>query len=199
MPKLLESIGDYMEKHIQVTKIPELIAGFTSYRTYGIGSFDIKYVRAIVQPNGSSFTYSSNIQREVKKITKRLNDDVDKSKAIFDWIISNIKYEKRKTSCYKGALQTYIDKNGVCGESAALQVTMERLAGNIAFLTEIEKGAIGTTSTGRIVNITELHACTAHVKPNGEILLIDTTIPEGFGIKYDLFKIVSDEHSFASY
>ena len=210
VPRLVESMSAYIEKLIQVTGIPETIAGFTPYSAKGIEKLDTTYVRAIVQANGSSFTYDLNMQRRVKRITKGLSDDVEKSRAIFEWVISNISYDYSNISYYKkeernpkinyrGALQTYKDKRGVCGESAAVQVTMERLAGNIAFLVKIEKGAVGTTPTGKIVNITESHACAAHVRHNGEVYLVDTTNPEGFGIEYDKFKIISDEHSFANY
>ena len=77
----------------------------------------------------------------------------------------------------------YEDKEGVCGESAALQVTMERLAGNIAF----------------IVQVGEKHACAAHIQPNGTVILMDTTTSQGFNMTYNEFKILSDDHSLAGY
>lgn len=202
-PKLLESIGEYLGKEIKA-EVPEIIEGFTPFNTEGIESLvnNSNYVRALVQENGSSFTYDLEMQNHVRKLTRKMRGDLEKSKAIFDWITSNIKYGKKKRNPsvgYRGALQAYKDREGVCGESAALQVTMERLAGNIAFLVEVDKGEVGITPTRKIVTIPDSHACAAHLRPTGEVILIDTTNPEGFGIKYDNFRIVSDEHSLAKY
>lgn len=202
-PELVKNIGEYLEKKIKVTGIPEVIEGFSSYGPRGMRKLDTNYVRAIVQKNGSSFTYNAAMQRQIQKLTHGLNNDMDKSRVIFEWIFSNINYDKDSLlpliTGYRGALQTYQDKKGICGESAALQVTMERLAGNIAFLTEVEKGAVGVTLSGKTVSLSGAHACAAHIRPNGEVVLIDTTHPEGFGIRYNHFNIVSDEHSLARY
>lgn len=202
-PYLVADISGYLGQKINIDGVPKVIHGFTPYGYAKTPEIDENYVTAIVQKNGSSFTYDATMQRQVRKLTNGLNDDLEKSKAIFEWIISNISYDKKKgkksETNYRGALQTYKDKKGVCGESAALQVTMERLAGNMAFLTEIETGTVGKTQSGKIVNVAGPHACATHIRPNGEVFLIDTTNPEGFGIEYGDFRIISDEHSFAKY
>lgn len=203
VPYLVADISGYLERQINISGIPEVIRGFTPYRYAGqdFHQIDENYVAAIVQKNGSSFTYDTAMQRKVRKLTKDMNDGLEKSKAIFEWVISNISYDKKEeksSNTYRGALQTYKDKKGVCGESAALQVTMERLAGNRAYLVEVPKGTKGMTNTGREANA-DHHACAAHLRPNGEVILIDTTIPDGFGIKYNDFCIVSDDHSLARY
>lgn len=184
---LLKEISNYIGRAIKVEGIPKIIEGYTEFNGADKISElvrDSNYTRAIVQENGSSFTYNRSMQKKVSMLTSNSEDDLEKSKAIFDWIISNIKYGDKKRKqlfAYRGALRVYRDREGVCGESAALQVTMERLAGNIAFLVEV--GA--------------KHACAAHLRPNGEVVLIDTTKQEGFNVKYENFKILSDEHSFA--
>ena len=96
-------------------------------------------------------------------------------------------------------MRTYQDRKGCCGESASLQVTMERLAGNTAFLVDVEVGAVGTTQSGAVFEITKPHACAAHITSQGQVIIIDTTSREGFGIGYDRFEILSDEHSLAKY
>lgn len=186
--KLLESLGKYLDRRLEVTGVPEFIAGWTRYRDSGLGELvgHSNYVHAIIQENGPSFTYNPAMRRQVLKLTADLDDDLEKSRAIFDWITSNVKYgcEKRKLGIvYRGASQVYKDREGICGESAALQVTMERLAGNIAFLVEVGKN----------------HVCAAHIRPNGEVVLLDTTSANGFDAKEGEFKILSDDHSLAGY
>jgi len=203
--KLLEDIGEYIGKTIRVNEIPRIIEGFSSHRPDDqITELQINshYVHALVQKNGSSFTYDLTMQSQVRKLTRKMRDDLEKSKAIFDWVTSHIKYGKKKRARdvgYRGALEVFIDREGICGESAALQATMERLAGNMAYLVQIEKGAVGVTASGRSRLIDGPHAAVAHLRPSGEVVLIDTTISDGFGIKYDKFNIISDEHSLAGY
>lgn len=185
--RLLEDMSEYTGRKLELKGIPEIIAGYHE-RKGGLSKLveNAKYVRAIVQENGSSFTHSPAMQKKVSKVTEGLEDDLEKCAAIFGWVTSNIKYgkEKRKPGvAYRGALQVYQDKEGVCGESAALQVTMERLAGNIAFLVEVDKD----------------HACAAHIRQNGEVVLLDTVNKDGFNARYDDFKIISDDHSLAKY
>jgi len=186
--KLVEDMSTHLNKKIEIPHLPEYIIGKSEHRVGGLAELfkHSQYVHAIVQENGSSFTYTPAIQEKVSQLTKDLNDDLEKSKAIFDWITTNIIYGKEKRPIdvlYRGASRVYEDREGVCGESASLQVTMERLAGNIAFLVEI-----GTD-----------HACAAHIRPTGELILIDTTTPLGFNAKYKEFKIISDNHSLAKY
>lgn len=189
VPALLENLSKYMEVEIAQGDLPGTIAGFSRYRgADALGDLvaESGYVKAIVQPNGSSFTYNTAMQRQVSRLTRGLEGDMEKSRAIFDWITSNITYgkEKRKPGVqYRGALQVYKDREGVCGESAALQVTMERLAGNMAFLAEVGKD----------------HACAAHITPSGEVVLVDAVSPQGFAVGYPKFKILSDNHSMAGY
>lgn len=183
--KLLEGIAKYLGREIVVNNIPQNIEGFTRYNGGTLSELvdNSKYVRAIVQPNGSSFTYNPAMQRTVLRLTSGLEDDLAKSRAIFDWICLNVKYgkNKRRRILYRGALQVYLDREGVCGELAALQVTMERLAGNIAYL-----ALIG-----------EDHCCVAHIRPSGEVVLVDNTKSD-FDSQNE-FKIVSDDHSLAKY
>ncbi|MBI2572919.1 transglutaminase domain-containing protein [Candidatus Woesearchaeota archaeon] len=189
VPKLIESLEENLEIKIETVGLPEIIEG------YSIRNNDDKitklieesnYVRAIVQPNGSSFTYDQPMQRLARQLTRGITDDLEKSEAIFRWVTSNIHYgrdKRQNTVEYRGAMQVFYDREGVCGESAALQVTLERLVGNMAFLVEV-----GTK-----------HAVAGHLSPRGEIVLVDTTDPNGFNVKYTDFKILSDDHSLAKY
>ncbi|MDO8661014.1 MAG: transglutaminase-like domain-containing protein [Candidatus Woesearchaeota archaeon] len=118
-----------------------------------------------------------------EKITEVISGEIEKIKAIFEWVATNIQYGSKKRKprvIYRGALQVYQDKEGVCGESATLQVTLERLVGNKAFLVEVG----------------EKHACAAHLKPDNTIILIETTHKNGYNTQYPDFKILSDDYSF---
>lgn len=185
VPKLLKDIGEKVERIIEVNGLPEVIYGYKEKPNLLKSFVNTKYVTAIVQPNSSSFTYDSSMQNLALELTKDLSDDLDKSRAIFNWVRSNIKYDKTEKKSYRGALQVYNDREGVCGESAALQVTLERLVGNIAFLAEVD------------LYKREDHACAVHIGSDGKLVLIDTTYDLGFDCNLKSYRIISDEHSFA--
>jgi hypothetical protein len=185
---LVDDISKLLGRELSIHGIPPQIQGFTKYRFADqlSGLLNPGYVNAIVQPDGSSFTYDRAMQRQVARLTCGLHSDLEKSKAIFGWISSNVTYGSTVRSNdvrYRGALQVYKDREGVCGESAALQVTMERLAGNMAFLVEVGSK----------------HAIASHIGSNGKVVLVDTTNKNGFDVKYSEFKIISDDHSLAGY
>lgn len=204
VPALLADMGAYIGRPLRSKGVPTQIVGRATHRD--VTSIDAltahPYVTAIVQANGSSFTYDQEMVALARRLTEGLSDDLEKSRAIFDWVTTNIPYgEARKSRDvdYRGALEVFHHREGVCGESAALQATLERLAGNTAFLAKIEKGTSGSTTAGRTFTVDEPHSCVAHFRPSGEVTLIDTTTPDGFGIRYTKFKIHSDDRSLARY
>ena len=204
VPELLADIGEYIGRPLRIKGVHEVIAGYTTDQTVRNLHVLTKhpYVHAIVQPNGSSFTYDREMVALVQQLAGGLSDDLEKSRAVFDWVIANIPYgDKHKLFGvgYRGALEVFRNREGICGESAALQATLERLAGNTAFLASIEKGTPGVSSAGRSFVVGGQHSCVAHLRPSGEILLIDTTARDGFGIRYERFKIQSDDLSLARY
>ena len=175
---LIEKIEEYSGTELVLTPHPEFIEGYSAKNKFEKLN-NSGYAKAIVQKGGSSFTYDDDLEVKARTLVLGINNDLEKARVIFNWIRNNINYRESEGN-YRGALQTYQDRQGVCGESAALQVTMERLVGNTSFLTKVEDN----------------HACAAHFKPNGEVVLIDTTIDKGFDVKYKKFEILSDEHSF---
>lgn len=185
---LFDDISDYIGKNISVKNIPPFIEGFLkeSNNTKIQRLMDSShYVRAIVQRNGSPFTYVTEMEDCVREFTRDM-DDLGKSRAIHKWILSNITYgnKNRESSIgYQGALDTYMAREGLGRESASLQVTMERLAGNMAYLVKVGKN----------------HVCAAHLRPSGKMILIDTLIDttkeDGFDIKHDKFEILPDDES----
>ncbi len=185
--KLREDIEKYIDRELNWENLPERIEGYSRLRSPFPKLSDTKYAQAIVQVNGSSFTYNQEMEKLARRLTKGASGSFERSLAIFNWIIGNVAYgkEQRKLGSYRGALETYNSREGVCGETAALQVTLERLAGNTAFLAEV-----GTD-----------HVCAAHLEPDGKVILIDTTTPNGFGLQslpeYKQFQVLTDEHSLA--
>lgn len=190
--KLADALSAHLGTKIDVTGLPEKIEGFTEY------GFDNKagrfmqntgYAKAIVQTNGTAFTYDDNLEETAKKIVAGITEGIEKSKAIFEWILTNIPYDKEKKRPfgieYRSALQTYNERKGVCGEMAALQAVMERLTGERSFLVLTKIGG-------------EKHMCTAHILPDNKVMLVDPA-QKTFDAKYSDFEIVSDEHSLAGY
>jgi transglutaminase-like putative cysteine protease len=178
---MLQRIGESIGRPVDIGFGFDTIEGFVKKKDDDV--LQANYVKAIVQPYGSSFTYDDTLEAEANRIVLGSTDDIEKSHRIFRWIRSNIDYDKNRLGNYRGALQTYNERKGVCGESAALQVTMERLTGEKSYLAEIG----------------EKHAVAAHLRPNGKVILIETTNDSGFDVKYPDYKIITDEMSFARY
>lgn len=175
-------------------ELPPIIEGYSRYADKKRDLFaSEQYITAIVQKNGSSFTFDSSMVEFVNTLTHGLQNPTEKSMKIHQWVTSNIGYgtSKRKPGVkYRGALDVFYDREGVCGESAALQVTLERLVGNRCFIVNVDEKEFG---------IGEKHACAAHMGDNGSIILIETTPGGPYDVKYTHIKIVSDDHSLAGY
>lgn len=149
------------------------------------------YTKAIVQARGSSFMYDEKLAAEAKIIVGSETNPLYKSEAIFHWIVRNISYDDSKEKKMdtesvpiRSALEVYYDRTGICSESSALQVTMERLVGNRASLARVG----------------DKHACAVHFNPSGKTILIDTTTPQGFDYHFPRNQVViilSDDECFA--
>lgn len=199
----LDVLQDILKANLHCN-VPSHIDYFDSYRDKT--TFSKEFVQAIVEDNTSSFTYNTELQDLSRRLVSGKYDDLEKSRAIFEWITSNCAYDHEKVakheakySSYRGALQTFKERKGICGELAALQATMERLAGEKCYLALIASG--GNAIKGRkdpyVLENTEGHAVAAHIRPNGETILVDPTSPEGFNCHYSGYVVVSDLKSLA--
>jgi hypothetical protein len=182
----LKAVEEKIKDKVVIGAIPEFIEGFTTYNENHLGRFvdDGKYVKSIVQNNTSSFTYDDDLETKARTLVLGINNGLAKSREIFNWITSNVKYDHKRgkyQTSYKGALDVYKTRIGICGELSALQVTMERLVGNTAYLVAVEPK----------------HACAAYINPNGKVTLVDPTSKFGFDIKYPKYEILSDDLHFA--
>lgn len=165
------------------------------------------YTRAIVQHNGSAFTYNNIMENLAAQLVKDSVTPYEKSKAIHAWVSNNIEYdtpdqpgkEREKHIRHRGALQTFQEKKGVCGESAVLQITLERLVGNRAFLVHLDEGTKGATTDGKNISLKGGHAIAAHMGIDGKLILVDTTRKNGFDIDYEEYLLVTDEEACCGY
>ncbi len=206
VPKLVETIEELVGKKLNLL-FPEVIEGFSNInKNQNLFNQNARYSRAIVQKNGSPFTFNSRLLQTARDVTKGLTGDLEKSKSIYDWIRSNITYDdekfqrmkaKKHYTLYRSALQTFEDGKGVCGEQAFLQIIMERLMGGTASYVTISGKEFCRLFPSGDPSLS--HACTAHIRPNGEIVLVDTTTDEGFDIKYKKYTLCSDEDTCVGY
>jgi len=193
---LVVGLDDYLGKELPLKSFKPVVYGHTRYSSF-INLEKTDYVKALVQRTGSPFTYDDKIEEQVRKLTAELNSEEEKSRVIFDWITDNCQYgeEKRKIRTQiRGALDVYYDREGVCGELAVLQVTMERLAGNLSYKVNIDKGTEGKIN-GFKFQLDEHHAVAARLDRNsGKLILIDLTAGKlGYDVQYDSYRIVSDD------
>lgn len=160
--------------------------------------------RAIVEPGTTPFVYNTRVQSMALYITRNCENELDRSYAIFDWITTHCQYDhekRRKISLdpvitHRNAIETFHDRKGLCGELSTLQVVMERLVGNTAYVARLriggeyiatEKGDIFYDSRGRLG-----HVIAVNIGKERRQTLIDLTSPYGFNCHYDHFEIVRD-------
>lgn len=77
------------------------------------------------------FVLNEKIADVVSGITTDTFDERENAKNIFDWVVSNITYGKRKRGNrgYRNSVEVFNDSEGVCGEMAMLYLTMIRSVG----------------------------------------------------------------------
>lgn len=174
----LDSLCDLSGKDLRLLDKPRFIAGHGAFNP-----FEDSFVNAVVQPNGSPFTYNSEMENLVRRLTKRHETPDEKSLKIFEWIVSNCEYGESKRDShlnYRSALNVFNTREGVCGELALLQVALERLAGNKAFFAYVK------TKNGWN------HAVAYSEREPLGIFIDLTRGREGYNVSFPEFEIVSD-------
>ncbi|MDP3917235.1 MAG: transglutaminase-like domain-containing protein [Nanoarchaeota archaeon] len=76
------------------------------------------------------FVINSDISDVVKSVCNpALNKEMN-SRMLFDWVVKNIRYgEKKRRDGYRNSAEVFVDREGVCGESSFLYITMIRSIG----------------------------------------------------------------------
>ena len=77
------------------------------------------------------FVLSNGITDTVRRIYKPPLSQEENAKEIFEWCVQNIRYgnSKRGRKGYRNSLEVFRDREGVCGEMAALYIVMSRTVG----------------------------------------------------------------------
>lgn len=76
------------------------------------------------------FIISPGLVRIIRKHTDKYSRAVDKARAIYDWMETNIQYGKNnRKKGYKNTKEVLNDREGICGEMAFVYITMARVCG----------------------------------------------------------------------
>lgn len=197
--QLVERIEDLLGEELDLGHLSRTIEGYVKGFTPFRSLFNSRstYSLAITQKDFCPFTFNSEMGELAEKITRGLNNHLEKSKALFNWMRWNIFYDgkqrermsKKEPHLYRGALQTFQDEKGVCGEKSFLYITLCRLVGIRANYVIIPKE--------ELVRIEKAspefdHACAILFFPGGKSILVDPDRNNGFDIKYQEFDVCSD-------
>lgn len=110
-------------------------------RTYSFGPQisveNIKEVNRFLVPTKDVESDDPNIIKLAKEITKNKSTDMEKARAIYKWVVANIKYDYAKYAKHLnndynnkyGALNTFKTKTGVCYDYAVLTAALGRAIG----------------------------------------------------------------------
>lgn len=141
-------------------------------------------------PKYNPFACNQDMRNLVSALCSGSSNDVDKFNIIFDWMLNNIEYgtEKRGSSGYRTAIETYYSRQGVCGEMTALLVAMLRNAGIKAYYTHVS-----VDNGGKEVS----HAC-ATVYIDGISRLADVAYKNP-DVKHVSFEVESDRDVLTKY
>ena len=114
----------------------------------------------------------------VALVVANASDPVDRSKAIFDWILAHIEYGKTRRGPvgYRTSLETFTTREGVCGEMAILFVAMATLAGVPSAYVSVRRDP-----RGREVR----HACASILDPRTERPILVDPAFLAFGIDHE--------------
>jgi len=107
----------------------------------------------------------------------------DKAKAIYEWMVANIKYDRSADRAgYRSARETYEGNVGVCGEMAYLYIAMARTAGLECHYVDVSRTVWGGGN----------HAC-VEVRIRGRSFLVDPAMEkDGFDVRHPACSRKSD-------
>ncbi len=151
------------------------------------------------------FIIDKRLVEIIKEETEDCDNDIEKAEAIFDWMESNVGYDKSKyftltsdfirglgifgdESGYRNSKEVLDDEEGICGELAFLYVTMARSVG-----LESNYVSVRVDKNSDKVN----HAC-AVVKADGKRIFVDPAYDE-FDINHKDVRILSDKETIERY
>ncbi len=132
---------------------------------------------------------SKQIIRETLIITDNY-EGIKKAEILYQWVFDNIKteinnvYNKNEASKYKykTAIQTFNNKIGMCVDNSFLFTTMARIL-------KYKSGIVNILPDDEKENIR--HIC-SFLEYENNIMLVDTTLENGFGIKHKLFRLYNN-------
>ncbi|RMF55689.1 transglutaminase domain-containing protein [Candidatus Woesearchaeota archaeon] len=148
-----------------------------------VSAIDSQYTVVLTEKDHyNPFIINEELVRIIRKHTRNCATDLEKARAIYDWIHDNIKYgEIRGKFRYNNSEEVLHAKKGLCGEMAFLYTTMAR--------------SVGLTSNIVLVDRDDrwkkvMHACSV-VYIDGREILVDPAYNK-FDIHHKRYKILSD-------
>ena len=144
VPKLLETLEERIQGKVSRRRLPHTIGGYDpNYQpetdshllpeSSKIAYFISPYILSTLGVKPNFFKYDSKLRRQARRLTAGLADPMERSEIIYKWIRSSI-INVGHSIQLQNALDVYSSRRCTVEGLAALQVTMERLAGNRAYL-----------------------------------------------------------------
>tara|TARA_Y100000310_G_scaffold343547_1_gene451738 strand:- start:1570 stop:2163 length:594 start_codon:yes stop_codon:yes gene_type:complete len=139
------------------------------------------------------FVLNNEILNTVKNVYQPGFTDKKNAKNIFDWVVRNIGYGKRKRGGqgYRNSLEVFNDGEGVCGEMSSLYLVMVRSVGIRGSYVDVKRD-----NRGMSVN----HACAMIDVPgrNGGLTLVDPAYRE-YDVHHQKYEPLTDFEIYQSY
>ena len=113
------------------------------------------------------------VRETALEITKRARTDVDKARAVYEWVVENTERNPRTRGCGVGDIKAMLESgalNGKCADLNALFVGLVRAAGVPArdvYGIRVADSARGYTSLGKAGDITRAQHCRAEFYAHG--------------------------------
>ena len=139
------------------------------------------------------FILNNKMKNIAQGICNFTQDNEIKARRLFDWTVKNIKYGKQKRGGegYKNSIEVFESGEGVCGEMAALYVTMTRASGIRSSYVSVRRDFKGENVH---------HACAMIDIPGkfDRFTLVDPAY-KSFDVAHKKFKPLSDFEIYETY
>jgi len=135
------------------------------------------------------FVVNKEIICLANKLTEESEDNYGKATQLHGWVMLNVEYgDKKRKGKYRNSVETFIDREGVCGESAMLFIAMARSVGIRASYVVVDMDY-----TNKRVN----HACSMIdiVGRHGRKILVDAAY-QRFDVNHKSYRPITDLETF---
>jgi hypothetical protein len=180
-------------------------------RVLKLGDIPIKYNIIVTEDSMNPFNIDYEMATVINEKFKSETNEIDRAKAIFDWMVNNIDYDyykcDMKNQGYKQDVSQSKDvfklKKGVCGEMSYLYVVFARCSGLKANYVYVNRDCYGTNvyhaCAGLFIDDPHLFTERGSLpQTQNKPILIDIAY-KMFDVKHQIYEIYSDKKAVEMY